>query len=74
MKQDCKTETCPVPQCIEPDVSYELNELMARTGQGKAGIRRCRRDGLDVRYVGRKAYVLGRVWIEYVLNQGKAER
>ena len=62
------------PQMIEPQVLYSLNEAMARTGLGKSAFRQARRSGMPVRYVSRRAYVLGRDLIEFICSNAKQER
>ena len=49
--------------------SYPLPIFQQRTGQGRKGIAQARRQGLRVRKVGRRAYVLGRDWHQYLANQ-----
>ena len=62
------------PQMIEPQVLYSLTEAMARTGLGKSAFRQARRSGMPVRYVSRRAYVLGRDLIEFICSNAKQER
>jgi len=62
------------PGVIEPRVLYELSEAERRTGWGKSGFRQARRNGLQVRYVGRRAFVLGSDLIAYVQEHGKTSR
>jgi len=62
------------PGMIEPEVLYELSEAMRRTGWGKAGFRQARRNGLPVRYVGRRAFVLGSALINYIQTEGKKDK
>ena len=62
------------PQMIEPQVLYSLTEAMARTGLGKSGFRQARRAGMPVRYVSRRAYVLGRDLIDFICSNAKPQR
>ena len=66
--------TSQTPGLIEPETLYELNEAMARTGWGKTSFRSARRQGLPVKYLGRKAYVLGSDLIDFIQNNGRNER
>ena len=62
------------PEMIEPQVLYSLNEAMARTGLGKSAFRQARRSGMPVRYVSRRAYVLGRDLIDFICSNAKPQR
>ena len=62
------------PGLIEPGTLYELNEAMSRTGWGRTSFRTARRQGLRVKYAGRKAYVLGSDLIDFIQNNGRNER
>ena len=42
------------------------------TGLGKAALRTARGAGLSVRYVGGRGWILGRDWIDYVIEHGHA--
>ena len=64
----------PPPEEIQPECLYSLREAMQRTGWGKSGMRAARRAGLPVKYVGRKAYLLGRDIIDYIQRNGRTER
>jgi hypothetical protein len=59
---------------IEPHVLYPIDDLKARSGLGIAAIRTMRRSGLQVRYAGGRAYVLGKDFIDYVIKHGKSEK
>ncbi len=59
---------------VEPHVLYPLPDLQARTGLGAAAFRVMRREGLAVKYVGGRGYVLGREFIEHVAAHGKSEK
>jgi hypothetical protein len=47
---------------------------MARTGLGAAAFRQMRRQGLQVKYVGGRAYVLGAWFIQFVVASGKDQK
>ncbi len=51
---------------IRSDCVYTLDEAKARTGLGAAALRTARRQGLKVRKIGRRAYVLGRDIMAYI--------
>jgi hypothetical protein len=55
---------------IEPHVLYPIEELKARSGMGTTAMRSLRREGLNVRYAAGRAYVLGRDFIEHVMQHG----
>jgi len=61
-----------VPGLITADTLYTLHELKVRLGLGTHAMRSARRSGLKVRYIGRRALVLGRDVIEFVEKHGKA--
>jgi hypothetical protein len=56
---------------IRPDELYDLNSFMKRLGISPSTMRAARRAGLKVHYVHKRAYVLGRDWIEYVLSSNQ---
>lgn len=51
---------------IRSDSMYTLDELNERLGLGKAALRKARREGLTVRRIGRRSYVLGEDLISWV--------
>ncbi len=53
---------------INPAELYTLNAFKRRLGLADAALRSARRKGLRVTYVHKHGFVLGRDWIEYVLN------
>ncbi len=59
---------------VEPHILYPLPELQARAGLGVAALRTMRREGLQVRYAGGRGYVLGRDFIDHVMQHGKSEK
>ncbi len=56
--------------CIAADQLYALEEIRARLGLGVAALRTARRQGLKVRRIGRRGYLLGRDVMEYVERAG----
>jgi hypothetical protein len=59
---------------ISADQLLTLDAVQAELGLGVHAMRMARRRGLPVRYVGRKAFVLGRDLIAYVEANGKTEK
>jgi hypothetical protein len=57
--------TTTKPGEIRADSLYTLDELMDRLRLGKAALRKARREGLIVKRIGRRSYVLGRDMIEW---------
>lgn len=55
---------------IRADGIYTLHELQQRMGLGQAALRTARRNGLPIKRIGRRGYVLGRDLIEYVDRAG----
>lgn len=55
------------PGEINADSLYTLDELNDRLGLGKSALRSARREGLAVKRIGRRGYVLGKdviAWFE----------
>jgi hypothetical protein len=61
------------PGAIEPATLYRLDTLKQASGVGSWGIRQMRRAGLPVKYVGGRGFVLGRDFIEHVVNVGDSQ-
>ena len=59
---------------IDPDRLYALQTFKQVLGIGKAAMHQARDRGLEVRYVGSKAFVLGADFIRYVKEVGTTER
>ena len=59
---------------IEPHILYRLDEAEERLGWTRSTTRAARRNGLLVRYAGKRAYVVGRDLIAYVEQHGKVDR
>lgn len=56
---------------IRRDCLYVLDEFKAVMKWGDRAMRSARRDGLKVRYVGGRAYVLGEDVIEWIRQQNQ---
>lgn len=54
------------PGAITGDELYTLDEIRQRLGLGVAAMRSARRQGLRVRRIGRRGFVLGKDLISYV--------
>jgi len=59
---------------IEPHILYHIDEARRRLGWGKGALRAARRKGLEIRYAGRRGYVLGRDIIEYIRKHGTTDK
>jgi hypothetical protein len=59
------------PGEITRDAAYTLDELNARLGVGKGALRQARRQGLTVRRIGRRSYVLGKDVIDWLERTAK---
>lgn len=59
---------------IEPHILYDLARFKSVTGNGEAAIRKMRRKGLKVSYLGRKGYIHGRDFIEFVQSSATATK
>lgn len=51
---------------ITPESLYRLDDFQKLTGLGRWAMRTARRNGLKVRRIGGRAYVLGRDFIDYL--------
>lgn len=58
---------------IEPDVCYPLRIFEEMTGQGRAALATARRKGLPVRKIGNRKYVVGRDWLDHVMQHGETD-
>ena len=56
---------------ISADQMYTLDEIKRRLGLGVAAMRQARRNGLAVRYIGRRGYVLGKDILAYVESSAR---
>lgn len=57
---------------IRADEIYSLDAFYRATGFTRAALRKFKRQGLDVRYVGGRGFVYGQAFIEFVLTKGKS--
>jgi hypothetical protein len=51
---------------IRADAAYSLPDFQRITGLGAKAIRKARREGLQIHRVGRRSYVRGQSWIDYL--------
>jgi hypothetical protein len=51
---------------ISRDSAYSLDEFKARTRTSDHALRQARRAGLQIRYAGRRGYILGSDWLEFI--------
>lgn len=58
---------------IESDVCYPLPVFMDITGQGRVALKTARENGLPVRKIGNRKFILGRDWLEYVESHGTTD-
>lgn len=67
-----KNQSSPAPlgPVIQADAAYSLEQVKA-LGLGTCALRTARRNGLAVRRVGRRSYVLGRDLLTYLENDAK---
>lgn len=56
---------------IRSDTAYTIDALNANFGIGKGALRQARRQGLIVRRIGRRSYVLGRDVIAWMESNAK---
>lgn len=56
---------------IRADAAYTIDALEQRFGIGKGALRQARRQGLPVRRIGRRSYVLGRDVIQWLESTAK---
>jgi hypothetical protein len=66
MRTECHEKAWSPPGEIAADCAYTLREFSRRTGLGRWAIRRLRRDGLIVRRVSGRAFVVGSDWIAFL--------
>ena len=59
---------------IIPDRLYTFEAFQRTTGVGRAGLSEAKKQGLEVRYFGRKGYVLGADIIAFIKTNGKTSR
>jgi len=56
---------------IDGDKAYALRAFQQLTGMGTAALREARRNGLTVRRVGLRSFILGRDFLDYLAKHGK---
>jgi len=74
-KEKTKASRSGIPVgVVDPERLYTLEVFKQIMGVGKVAMQQARRRGLEVRYVGNKAYVLGADYIQFVTEVGTTER
>jgi len=58
---------------ILADAAYPLDVFRAATGMQEWSMRKARRSGLRVVYVGGRGWVLGKDWIAFLERKGRSE-
>lgn len=58
---------------IQADVCYPLPLFSDSVGLGRAALATARRNGLTIRKVGNRKYILGRDWLQYVAEHGETD-
>ena len=58
---------------IKADEVYPLPLFQRNAGMSKHAMRTARRNGLPVKKIGRRKYVLGRDFLEYIAKHGETE-
>lgn len=58
---------------IDPAKMYPLPVFQETVGQGRAALATARQNGLIIRQIGNRKYVLGADWIDYVVSHGQVE-
>jgi hypothetical protein len=56
---------------VRPEEMLSLDAIKRRLGWGNHALREARHNGLKVRYVGVRGYLLGKDVIEYVVQHGR---
>jgi len=62
------------PTVIDPAEMYHLAEAKRRLGWGAHAMRAARRKGLEVKYIGGRAYLFGDDIIAHIRVHGKASK
>ena len=58
----------PLVGVINPEELYTLRAFKRRLGIADATLRTARRSGLRVHYLHKQGFILGRDWIQYVID------
>ena len=56
---------------IRPDCLYRFTDVCRRMGWSATAARTARRNGLQLKYAGGKAYLMGSELIRHILEKGK---
>ncbi|MCA9259662.1 MAG: hypothetical protein KDA61_10705 [Planctomycetales bacterium] len=54
---------------IDGNLAYSLSQVAIQIGLGSAALRKARREGLVVRRIGRKSFILGKDLLAYLEKQ-----
>ena len=66
-----RTISIPEDRVIRAGECYPLQTFKQYTGQGTTALRRARQQGLPVRRVGLRSFILGQDWLDFVAQHGK---
>ena len=66
-----RTISIPEDRVIRAGECYPLQTFKECTGQGTAALRRARQQGLVIRRVGLRSFILGQDWLDFVAKHGK---
>jgi hypothetical protein len=69
-----KPAVLPPPGEIIPGHLYTLKEVCRRMGWSAAAFRQARGQGLQVKYLGKRAYIFGTALIEFIQEVAKDKR
>jgi hypothetical protein len=61
----------PTLAAIRADEALTVPDFLSRTGLGQKSLRKAKAQGLPVRRIGRRCYIIGRDWLDYLARQGK---
>lgn len=73
MSTEATTRLRP-PQVIRADESYSVAEFKRRSGLGDYAFREVRRAGLRIISIGKKRFVLGADWLEFLHRAAELPR
>ena len=57
---------------VKPGELYTITALKRRLSMTDASLRVARRQGLEVHYAHKQGFVLGKHWIDHVINTGRS--
>ncbi len=59
----------PTLAAIRADEALTVPDFLQRTGLGQKSLRRTKREGLPVRRIGRRCYIIGADWLAHLAKQ-----